>query len=136
MSNCILWEKTKNHQGYGRRKYKGKLEYAHRVAYAEAAGVSLESLQGVVIRHQCDNPSCVNPAHLEPGTKLDNSRDMVERERQGCRKLTWELVRTIRAVYVPRHPECGVRGLGRSLNVSPGLISLVVLNKIWKEGYE
>jgi hypothetical protein len=35
----------------------------------------------MVLRHSCDNPPCVNPDHLVPGTCADNSRDMVERRR-------------------------------------------------------
>lgn len=36
---------------------------------------------GPVLRHRCDNPPCINPAHLEPGTQADNVRDMAERGR-------------------------------------------------------
>jgi transcriptional regulator with XRE-family HTH domain len=36
---------------------------------------------GLLIRHKCDNPACINPDHLETGTALDNARDRQERGR-------------------------------------------------------
>ena len=36
---------------------------------------------GMVIRHKCDNPLCINLEHLEVGTQADNIQDMIKRKR-------------------------------------------------------
>lgn len=40
------------------------------------------------ICHHCDNPPCVNPAHLYEGTPLDNQRDAWSRHRAGAQQAT------------------------------------------------
>lgn len=37
---------------------------------------------GKIVRHKCDNPSCVNPDHLEVGTLSDNAQDAIARGRR------------------------------------------------------
>jgi hypothetical protein len=63
----------------------GKVEYAHRLAWLYWVGPIPD---GLLVRHTCDNPPCVNPAHLLLGTQADNALDMVKRRRHGRQKMT------------------------------------------------
>lgn len=75
---CWLWTAYLDERGYGTFGYKGKVHYAHRVSYELTKGpIPI----GLHILHSCDNPACVNPAHLRTGTHTDNMRDKVERGR-------------------------------------------------------
>lgn len=75
---CWLWQAATFAKGYGMvnlgRDSHGKqhTEYAHRVAYVIAKGNIPE---GLVVRHSCDTPACVNPDHLVLGTQNDNIQD-------------------------------------------------------------
>ena len=48
------------------------------------------------------------------------------------RVQTWDEVKHIRQVYVPHSRQYGTRALARIYGVTPGLISRIVNNKIWK----
>lgn len=82
-SECWEWMGAKKSDfGYGAFKLGArntKVEYSHRVAYSLAKG---EIPKGMMVRHTCDNPKCVNPNHLVVGTAMDNAMDKVERDRQ------------------------------------------------------
>lgn len=81
--------------------------------------------KGLLVRHLCNNPKCINPAHLREGTPAQNTMDAVRagRWQQGCRfkpgerhpnhKLTEDQVR-----YIRRNPE---KKLQRELGIKFGV---------------
>lgn len=92
---CWPWLAGKYASGYGmvylRRDENRKQinNYAHRVAYVLSKG---PVPPGYVVRHRCDNPSCVNPDHLLLGTQGDNNRDTAQRRRTPkTRPWLWKL---------------------------------------------
>lgn len=68
----------KDNCGYTRIRVNGKHERLFRYIYEQKYG---KIPKGMLLRHKCDNPSCVNIEHLEIGTPKDNVRDMIERGR-------------------------------------------------------
>ena len=80
-NGCWEWNAHKNKKGYGVISVDGKPEYAHRISYMIFNGKISE---GLIIRHICDNPKCVNPNHLILGTHKDNMLDMMNRNRGKC----------------------------------------------------
>ena len=132
---CWHWTAATNEHGYGVMRPEGQRSgptvKAHRMSLT-LAGVDIK---GLVIRHSCDNPPCVNPRHLSVGTKADNSADMVRRgrhargSRSGTSKLTEREVVEIRA-------RCAAGELHRVLaadyGVSRNTITSIVNGKTWR----
>jgi hypothetical protein len=71
MSGCWIWIGAIGKGGYGNISYwKEKKTYrAHRLIYQILVG---PIPQGLELDHLCRNRRCVNPAHLEPVTRLEN----------------------------------------------------------------
>ena len=77
---CWPWTAART-GGYGYFGLDGRLVYAHRLSWEWANGQRIPD--GMWILHSCDNPPCVNPAHLSLGTQLDDVRDMDRKGRRG-----------------------------------------------------
>lgn len=68
---------------YGVVWFDGKSQKAHRVAWKLAWKDDPGELS---VLHSCDNPPCVNPAHLFLGNQATNMRDMAQKKRANpCR---------------------------------------------------
>lgn len=98
--SCWYYRGKKSARGYGGFGINNTTVYAHRLSY-EIFCSEIDPRH--VIRHKCDNPSCVNPWHLSSGTHLDNMLDRKIRGRNpagsknGRSKLTDEMVLAILA---------------------------------------
>jgi hypothetical protein len=76
---CWEWIGARGPQGYGMFQVKIRMaRRAHRISYELAHGPIPEGMQ---VLHRCDNPPCVNPAHLRLGTARDNTYDMLAKGR-------------------------------------------------------
>lgn len=128
MSLCIDHGQVGSKKGYGSARLNGKNEKAHRVAYCAANELPITAIAGLLVRHTCDNPRCVNPAHLLLGTNSDNMNDMRVRERQTTRKLTQDEAYYCRKVYQPRCPVFGQAALGRQFDVAQSQIWHIIHN--------
>ena len=77
---CWTWTGAKHPFGHGLFTWEGRGQYTHRISWQIHFG---EIPEGMYVCHSCDNPPCVNPAHLWLGTCADNLRDMVAKGRHG-----------------------------------------------------
>lgn len=105
---------------------------AHRYSYELHHGPIPE---GMVVMHSCDNPLCVNPAHLRTGSLKDNAQDMKAKgrgryvswpgEANGNAVLNEDMVRVIRASKLPP------RRLAAALGISEGSVHDVLKGRRW-----
>lgn len=141
---CWLWQGALNNFGYGKfglslgelGEPKKSSIVAHRVAWRLENG---PIPTGLCVCHRCDNPRCVNPAHLFLGTKAENTRDMLAkgRDRQPLRRgievhnalLTDDRVREIRRMLAARTGTH--RQIGALFGVRKSAISGIASGTSW-----
>lgn len=132
---CWEWTAKRERNGYGRIQVGGKGSSqlgAHRVSFRLANGYDPE-----VVMHSCDNPACVNPAHLKSGTYSENTQDMIRKGRwrggvslgtdNALAKLDPDKVRFIRA-----NPDMTHAALARMFGVGCTVIRMVRSGRTWK----
>jgi hypothetical protein len=136
--DCWPWKAGRDKDGYGRFAA-GRTTRAHRYSWEVHNG---PIPVGFLALHRCDNPPCVNPAHLFVGSHQDNIRDCVEQGRQsrlsgvvkaragvtnGRAKLTLAQVAAIRSAPA----NVSNSALGRQHGVSNVMVSKIRRGKAW-----
>lgn len=136
-NNCWEWmASTDGHFGYGQCKFRGTVQRAHRIAYTITYG---EIPEGFCVLHHCDNPRCVNPAHLFLGSIAENNQDMFCKGRASGgslkgmtnprAKLSEENVHQIRSLLRGR---LTYRAIGNMYGVERQAIKQIARGKYWK----
>lgn len=132
---CWRWIAAVTRYGYGAFTVRSKYIRAHRYSWELHNGPIPE---GLCVCHRCDNPGCVNPAHLFLGTFKDNAIDCSTKGRRqdqkGAKnnqvKLTVLDIRMIRRIW---EKDCPVtqRRVAEWFGVDPSLISRIMRRKRW-----
>lgn len=129
---CWLWTGCMARSGYGRIHINRRDFRAHRVAYEKAVGPIPE---GLILLHSCDNRRCVNPAHLIPGTRLENNQDRDAKgraaagKRNGRSKLTESEIAEIRSAHASGQ---SMRSIGKRFNVSGNNVAKICDGRTWR----
>ena len=127
---CWEWNNPMK-SGYGSFMIKHKSMFASRASYLLYVG---EIPKGLYVCHTCDNRCCVNPEHLFLGTALENSQDMVAKNRQAKGSLNGNSRLLEKQVLEIRNNKLGLssRKLGELYNVSKTTILNILNNKQWR----
>jgi hypothetical protein len=112
---CWIWTGCKTPLGYGQACCAGGHRKAHRVSFTISNGPIPDGLD---VLHKCDNPSCVNPSHLEAGTHLQNMEQMKIRGRAAVGNKHGMRIHPERVKRGTAHHMHGKRG--RNLKPTPG----------------
>lgn len=133
INSCWIWRGYINPTGYGCFQEAGERS-AHRVSWILFYGAIPK---GLCVLHKCDIKACVNPKHLYLGSRKDNMRDALERNRLNPRrgdrhpdaKLSSKDVLKIRKLY--SSGKFLQKELAEKFNVHRATISDINVKKSW-----
>jgi len=127
ITNCRVWQRGKDKDGYGWFWAEGQQHRAHVWIFKWVYGYTPE-----MVCHTCDNPSCVSVLHLFAGNSLLNEQDKTRKNRRPTtnvkiRKLSEDQVKEIRDRYLKG--VVGYRTLAKEFDVNPSTILRIVRNQ-------
>lgn len=129
---CWLWNGTVRNNGYGAVNFQYKAYAAHRVSYFIANG----RWPSQCVLHSCDNPPCVNPAHLRDGSIKENVQDALDRGQHPIGERTHNaLLKNSDIKEIWRMIWAGMNNteIAQHFPVTRDTISLIRCGKRWKQ---
>lgn len=136
-SGCRVWHgSTDGRMGYGKLTWGGRYQFAHRLSWEDANGRTVPV--GLVVKHACDNPRCINPEHLSIGTQAENvaeqfARGRARRMRGSAHVLSRLSPEDIRAIRTRAAAGERQADLGREFGLSQPGVSRIILRRSYKD---
>ena len=141
---CWEWVGARDPNGYG-FLYGGKLYGNKRWVKAHRLSWEIHNTpapEGKHVLHTCDNPPCVNPAHLYVGSQKENNHDRAVRKRgrenrpenhgelHANAKLTEADVRAI-IVELQRRPRRSQSSIAEQFGIKQPQVSRIIRHEAW-----
>lgn len=121
---CWLWVGPTDKEGYGKlnvgRTFRAM---AHRYSYT----INVGDPGQLQVCHSCDNPTCVNPAHLFLGTNQQNMLDA--RTKGRFMRLTELEVRQIKIMHFVLHHD--KNKIMKDFNISQSSLDDILSGRSW-----
>lgn len=136
-TKCWNWTGSIKSDGYGGFRMNGTVMRSHRSSWVLFKNIPLPqytfSKDAIIIRHKCNNRSCVNPEHLELGTYEQNMQDRklagrtAYGENHGKSKLTEKQVIEIKNLLNIN----SISEISKMFNVSYSCIKAIKTGSSW-----
>ena len=126
-ADCWIWQGSTISGGYGNFRVRGGHMLVHRFSWELEHGMSIVGKLDVC--HHCDNPPCVNPAHLFLASHKSNMLDAAKKGRLASR-LNSNDVKEIRKLLTDS--SLFQRQIGKRYGVSRHVISHIKTGKTWR----
>jgi hypothetical protein len=129
--DCWPWVSSKNNHGYGIFGIGATTTFLATHVSLNIAGVLRPDAKNGAL-HSCDNPSCVNPAHLRWGTHQENMNDKRARGKLPLGSRHWKAKITEEVARDIKHANGRVCDISRQYGVSRRVVSNIRRGLHWR----